>query len=344
MATYSAWIAVKKGLPSQGLQLKTDLPIPTKLLKGHVLLKVQAVALNSIESHILRSVPNFLTGRPHVVGMEFAGIVVDPNGSEFSSGDRVFGVSPFPKAGVLAQYVVLPSTALAMKPSNISEVKAAGVAVVTGTAYQALVKYHCVESGQTVFINGGSTGIGMAAIQIAKSMGCKVVATASAANKDMLLSLGVDEFIDYTQTPLVEQLLAKPPSPKFHALFDAAGLSDPALYLNSASYLAPGGMYTSAGSFPHSRTEIFGVLRQLCEAFLRPTWLGGVPRKCAPKIMIDFGKEDIEIVRNLVATGTVKPIVDSVYSFDQEGVLKAFEKLMTKHARGKVVIKISGED
>jgi NADPH:quinone reductase-like Zn-dependent oxidoreductase len=147
------------------------------------------------------------------------------------------------------------------------------------TAYQALVKYHRIEAGQTVFVNGGSSGVGMAAIQISKSMGCKVVATASARNKDLLLSLGVDEFIDYTQAPLVEQLLAKPPSPKFHALFDAAGLTDPALYLNSASYLAPGGMYLTAGTMPHSRKEFGEMFRQIFEGFLRPTWLGGVPRK-----------------------------------------------------------------
>jgi NADPH:quinone reductase-like Zn-dependent oxidoreductase len=64
---------------------------------------------------------------------------------------------------------------------------------VTSTAYQALVNNFHIESGQTVFINGGSSGVGLAAIQIAKSMGCKVVATASAKNKDLLLGLGVDE-------------------------------------------------------------------------------------------------------------------------------------------------------
>jgi NADPH:quinone reductase-like Zn-dependent oxidoreductase len=228
---------------------------------------------------LLRSLPSFIARRPHVVGMEFAGVVVDPNGSEFSAGDKVFGHSTWPRVGVLAQYAVLPTSALAIRPSSVSTVEAAGIAIVTMTAYQALVKYHRIEAGQTVFVNGGSSGVGMAAIQISKSMGCKVVATASARNKDLLLSLGVDEFIDYTQAPLVEQLLAKPPSPKFHALFDAAGLTDPALYLNSASYLAPGGMYLTAGTMPHSRKEFGEMFRQIFEGFLRPTWLGGVPRK-----------------------------------------------------------------
>ncbi|KAJ7890706.1 hypothetical protein B0H14DRAFT_2690418 [Mycena olivaceomarginata] len=319
MATYSAWFAVKKGHPGQSLQLRTDLPIPTKLPKNHVLVKVQAAALN----------PVFIARRPHVVGMEFAGLVVDPNGSEFSAGDKVFGHSTWPRVGVLAQYAVLPTSALAIRPSSVSTVEAAGIAIVTMTAYQALVKYHRIEAGQTVFVNGGSSGVGMAAIQISKSMGCKVVATASAGNKDLLLSL--------------EQLLAKPPSPKFHALFDAAGLTDPALYLNSASYLAPGGMYLTAGTMPHSRKEFGEMFRQIFEGFLRPTWLGGVPRKFG-SISVSFEKKDLDDVRDLIARGAVKPVVDSVHAFDEEGVKNAFEKLMTKHAKGKVVIKVSDDE
>ncbi|KAF7356744.1 Quinone oxidoreductase [Mycena venus] len=344
MTTYSAWYAVKRGHPAQALQLKTGLPVPTKLPKGHVLVKVQAVALNPVDYKLLRSLPNFIARRPHVVGMELAGIVVDANGSsEFSVGDKVFGTSTWPKVGVLAQYVVLPTSLLAKTPPNISAVEAAGVAIVTLTAHQALVRDLRIESGQTVFINGGSSGVGMAAIQIAKSMGCKVVATASAKNKELLLGLGVDEFIDYTEAPLVQQLLAKPPSPKFHALFDAVGLTDPSLYMNCSSYLAPGGMYLSAGTLPHSRKDWGELLRQIFEGFLRPAWLGGVPRKFG-SVSVTFEKKDVEAVRELVAKGAVKPVVDSMYSFDREDVVKAFEKLMTAHAKGKVIIKVSDEE
>ncbi|KAF8216311.1 hypothetical protein K438DRAFT_1797001 [Mycena galopus ATCC 62051] len=342
MTTYSAWLAVKQGHPAQALRLKTDLPIPKELPKDHVLVKVQVTALNPADYKVLAFLPSFIARRPHVMAMEFAGTVVDSNGSEFSAGDKVFGVSTLPKPGVLAQYVVLPAAALAMRPANISAEEAAGVPIVTMTAYQALVNYHRVESGQTVFVNGGSTGVGMAAIQIAKSMGCRVVATASAKNKELVLSLGADEFIDYTQAPLVDQLLAKPPSPKYHALFDAAGLTDPALYVNCASYLAPGGMYLSAGTLPNSWKVFREMLRQFFEGRLRPAWLGGVPRKF-DVVSVSFAKQDLEVVRDLVAKGTVKPIVDSVHSFDQEGVMQAFEKLMSKHAKGKVVIKVSDD-
>jgi len=342
MTTYNAWFAVKKGHPAQALQLKTDLVIPTKVAQGHVLVKVQATALNPVDYKLLRSIPNFLAGRPHVVAMDVAGIIVDPNGSEFSAGDKVFGASPTPKVGTLAQYVVLPSSSLALTPPNVSAVEAAGLAIVTATAYQALVNTLHIESGQTVFINGGSSAVGLAAIQIAKSLNCKVVATASAKNKELLLGLGVDEFIDYTETPLVARLLSQPPSPKFHAIFDAVGLTDPALYLNCASYLAPGGGYLSAGTVPGTLKEFRQMLRQAFEGMLRPTWLGGVPRKYG-MVSASLGKKDMEDVGDLVTKGVVKPVVDSVYSFDEEGVMKAFDKIMSKHARGKVVVKVSDE-
>ncbi|KAJ7130303.1 NAD-P-binding protein [Mycena epipterygia] len=340
MSTYSAWFVTQKGHPSKVLQLKTGLPVPTELKKGHVLIKVQAAALNPAGYKIMGAVPNLLIGRPNVPEHDFTGIVVDPNGSEFSAGDKVFGSSA--RVGTLTEYMVVPSASMVSVPPNISAVEAAGLGVVVATAYQGLAKLK-IESGQTVFINGGSSGVGLSAIQIAKSMGCKVVATASGRNKELLLGLGVDEFIDYTEAPLVEQLISKPPSPKFHAIYDAVGLTDPALYLNSASYLAPGGIYLTAGTVPSTRTEITDVLRQIFEGLLRPTWLGGVPREYV-WMFANAEKKALETVRDLVAKGAVKPIVDSVYSFDQDGVMKAYEKMMSKRAMGKVVVKVANEE
>ncbi|KAJ7464292.1 NAD(P)-binding protein [Mycena galericulata] len=338
--SYSAWFSVKKGLPSTSLQLKTGLPIPNKLPKGHVLVKVQAIALNPFIYKMMAALPNFVAGRPNVPERELAGIVVTPNGSEFVDGDKVFGTTGTSNIGTLSEYVVLPSASLVLQPPNVTSVEAAGLAIVFLTATQALADLK-LTSGQTVFINGGSSGVGLAAIQIAKSMGCKVVATASGRNEDLLLGLGVDEFIDYTQAPLVEQLSQRArTSAKFDGMFDAVGLMDPALYLNSPKYLVRGGgSYLSAGGFPSSRKALAGLLRQIFEGSMRPTWLGGVPRKFG-LVTCPVAKKDLEAVRALVVKGAVKPIVDSVHSFDRAGVIAAYEKLMTNHAVGKVVIEI----
>ncbi|KAF8132159.1 hypothetical protein K438DRAFT_2031847 [Mycena galopus ATCC 62051] len=307
--TYSAWFATKKGTPSTSFQLKTGIPIPTKLPKGHVLLKVQAIGLNPFIYRLIAIVPNLsLVGR--ILYQIFGG-----------------------KFGVMAEYIVIPAASLVPKPPNVTPVEAAGVPLVLLVAYQAMANLE-VQAGQTVFINGGTSSVGLSAIQLAKSMGCTVVATASARNKDLLLSLGVDEFIDYTRAPLVEQLL-KRTSPKFNGIFDAVALQDPSMYLHCASYLLPGGIYVTAGGFPSSRSG----MRQFVEGFLRPSWLGGVPRKYK-NVTVPRGKKDFEAIQALVAKGAVKSIIDSVHSFDRAGVMAAYDKLMSKHAVGKVVIKV----
>ncbi|KAF7307544.1 PKS-ER domain-containing protein [Mycena indigotica] len=339
--TYSAWLAVRKGEPAEAVQLKSDLPVPTTIPKNHVLVKVLATALNPVGYKLLRSMPNFVMGRPHPMEQDFAGVVADANGTDFKVGDRVFGASPSPKNGTLAEYTIIPADVLATIPPNISAVDASGLATVMLTAVQAL-KDLKLEKGQTVFINGGSSAVGWSAIQLAKAKGYRVVATASGKNKELLLGLGVDEFIDYTESPLAERLKSTPPSPQFNGILDAVGLTDPALYLNCAKYLAPGGRYLTAGTLPHSGAEWAGLIRQVLEGLLRPSWLGGVPRKFGA-VAVKFKKQDLDDIRQLVADGSVKPIVDSVYTFDRDGVMRAYERLMTKRAVGKVVVKVADE-
>ncbi|KAJ7053958.1 NAD(P)-binding protein [Mycena amicta] len=340
MSTYSAWLAIRRGEPADAIQLATDLVIPTTIPKNHVLVKVLATAFNPVGYKLLRFLPHFILGR-HAMEQDLAGLVADPNGSEFKVGDRVFGISPSPKIGTLAEYALIPADHLALIPPTTSAVEAAGLAAVMVTAGQALKDLR-IEKGQTVFINGGSSGVGLSAIQIAKAKGCRVVATASGKNKDVLLGLGVDEFIDYTEAPLAQRLKSNPPAPPFDGILDAVGLTDPALYLNCAAYLAPGGRFITAGTLPHGRTEWLGMLRQAVEGVLRPTWLGGVPRKFGA-VTVKFTKQQFDDIRELVANGSVKCIVDSVHNFDRDGVMRAYERQMSKRAVGKVVVKVAEE-
>ena len=78
------------------------------------------------------------------------------------------------------------------RPSNVSAVEAAGIPVVGLTAYWALFHIAKIESGQSVFINGGSTAVGLYAIQMAKAIGCTVTASASTGREEFLKSVGVD--------------------------------------------------------------------------------------------------------------------------------------------------------
>lgn len=162
--------------------------------------------------------PNFMAHRPHTVEQDFAGNVYKTNSPDFNVGDEVYGMIPactsssydrsaihsarhecpaiqYSKAGqgALSDYLRIPVNYIDKKPSNISMSEAAGVPTVALTAYQALFDIGQLKPGQSVFINGGSTSVGIFAIQFAKSMGCKVTVSASGKNEKLVRDVGADE-------------------------------------------------------------------------------------------------------------------------------------------------------
>ncbi|KAJ3504181.1 hypothetical protein NLJ89_g8070 [Agrocybe chaxingu] len=339
-----AWVVIRRGRPSHALELKSDWPVPKKLEKGEVLVKVQAAALNPIGWKLMRVLPNFLAKRPHVAEHDFSGVIVDSNGTEFSNGDPIYGWIPSDlqqktRQGSIQQYLRVPVDYIVPRPPNVTPIQAAGITLATTAAHQALVAVAKVEAEQTVFINGGSTSVGAYGIQIAKAKGAKVVATASGKNEAFVKSMGADEFIDYTQEPgLVKRLTEHPPSTKYNIIYDAAGLIDPALYSHSAKYLAPNGIFISTGPIPHtlSFSEVWKGIRTMF-AISMPAWLGNVNRRYALP-MVSNNKEHLIEIQKLFAEGKLKPIVDSVYKF--EDTLQAYDRILTTRATGKVVVKV----
>jgi len=336
----SAWLSTKRGDPRQTLVLKTDYPVPSNLKDDEVLVKIYAAALNPIGWKLMRFAPNFIAKRPYIAEHDFAGTIVYPNKSNFSKGDAVFGWIP-PQLtfqtgqGALAQYVRVPADHVAPKPSNVDFTQASGMALVGMTAFQCL-KLAGLEAGQTIFINGGTTGVGSTAIQIAKAKGCRVVATTSTPNVDIVKGLGADEVIDYKTVDVIAHLKKNPPSPKFHVIFDTVGNSAD-LFTASPAYLAPSGVFASVGV----STGGFGnMLKAFFKTQLLPTWLGGTNRKFIT-IFVSNNKDYLLAVGDLVAEGKVKPLMDSTYSFND--VLKAYERIMTGRAKGKVVVQVTLE-
>ena len=142
--------------------------------------------------------PRFLVARPYVPECDFSGEVLDENKTGFVPGDSVYGSVPSAirlstRQGALSQYIRVPSSCLAKRPSNITPTEAAGITLAALTSYQAFHHIANVEPEQTVFINGGSSATGAFAIQIAKAKGARVVATASGKNEQFIRNLGADE-------------------------------------------------------------------------------------------------------------------------------------------------------
>ena len=96
------------------------------------------------------------------------------------------------RQGALSEYTVCPASRIIPRPPNLRPTEAAGMILVGLTAYQILFNIAKLEPGQNIFINGGSTSVGIAAIQMAKSIGCTVTVSASTPKEELLRSLGVD--------------------------------------------------------------------------------------------------------------------------------------------------------
>jgi len=166
-----------------------------------VLVEVSAVGLNHLDEMMRRGDFQALmpVKFPFVVGHELSGVVV-ALGSDVTNlklGDRVYSRPTTSSGGVLTSRVNIKESELALIPTPISFVEAAGIPLVGLTAWQALVEHGKVQPGQKVLIHGGAGGVGIAGIQLAKHLGAWVAATAGTGDLEFVKALGADVVIDY---------------------------------------------------------------------------------------------------------------------------------------------------
>ncbi|EKM55674.1 uncharacterized protein PHACADRAFT_195715 [Phanerochaete carnosa HHB-10118-sp] len=341
-----AWVVVRRGKPRVALVLDENAAVPSDLAEGEVLIKVQAAALNPVGYKLMGILPNFIAKRPHVAEHDFTGIIADANGTDLATGQAVWGFVPVglkigTGQGSLVQYTRVPTSHIVLRSPSLKPSEAAGLGLVGLTACEALVHIGKLEEGQSLFINGGSTAVGIVAIQLAKAIGAKVTVTGSSKREEFLRSLGVDAFVDYTKAPVYEQLERDPPTPKFHLIFDAVGDANVPLYTQSPAYLQPNGLYLAVAPWPTSTLGSIMNFAWLTWEVNRPLWLGGTPRQWRKLPVMTVKKEKLEELARYVDEGKVKPIVDSVFKF--EDALAAYDRIMSQRALGKVVVKVDPE-
>ncbi len=175
---------------------------------GELLVRVKAAGVNRAD--LLQREGKYPppTGVTDVLGLEVAGIVVKTGEAAegFAVGDRVFGLLP---GGGYAEYAAAPATLFRAMPEEWSFEMAAAVPEVFLTAFQSLNWLAKLKKGETVLVHAGGSGVGTAAIQIAKAMGARVAITASAGKLNGCLELGADLAFDYTIPGLWEEMKEK---------------------------------------------------------------------------------------------------------------------------------------
>lgn len=287
--------------------------------RNEVLVRIRAAALNPVDCEIrrgmLRPVSSF--GLPRIPGSDFAGEVVEtgPGVRHLGSGDPVYGMAPPLSGGAYAGYIALKSDKLASMPKGISFEEAASVPLVALTALQALRDLAHIKAGQEVFIHGGSGGVGTVAIQLAKFFEARVTTSCSYRNTELVRDLGADEVIDYTKQDLTK--LEK----KYDIYFDVYGNMP---FRRVKHLIRPKGRHVTTIISPVNFLTAFRTRMR--------------PGKQARVVVVKSKAADLELIREIIEAGQLKPVVDKTYPLAEAAAAQKY--LETKRASGKVVLKV----
>lgn len=315
-----------------------DALIP-RLSPGEVLVRVHAIGLNPPDWYLrdgFKSLPpewqpqgNF----PIILGTDVSGVIelIADDVKNFTVGDEVYSMVRFPEgvfgdSRAYAEYVSVPASQIALKPTGIDHVHAAAVPMSLLTAWQFMIEQgHDVPNplqpnphepvpleGKRVLINGAAGGVGHFAVQLAKWKGAYVIAVASGKHEAFLHGLGADEFIDYTKTipedvirdvDLVIDSIGGPTTGRFLRTLKRGGALFPIFGLG-----ASGGEEARKLGITVSTTQVRSSGRQL------------------------------EAISNLLDNGTLHVAIDSTFSLAD--AQKAHERAALGNIQGKIVLRV----
>jgi NADPH:quinone reductase-like Zn-dependent oxidoreductase len=290
-----------------------DVPTP-ELGTDEVLIRVAAASVNPLDLKLIKGVlaAYYPLTFPYALGTDLAGTVerAGPLAARWRPGDKVIARPDPVRGGAFAEFAVVPASQVATVPDGLSLDEAAGLPTAAGTAWQALFETAHLKQGQTVLIHAGAGGVGSFAVQLARIAGARVIATASAANADLVRKLGADQVIDY------------------HAEDFAAKLRDVDVVLDtiggetqqrSFAVLRPGGALVSIVAPPN---EALAKAHQVTAAFV-------------------FHQTDatrLGLISGLCDTGSLKVAVDQKLALADLGA--ALSHVASGRARGKVLVHI----
>ena len=292
-----------------------------------VLVKIYAASLNQYDWHLVTAdifLVRLMGGglfkpKNPIPGADIAGRVeaVGRSVRQFRKGDEVFGDTSAHGDGGFAEYVSVPESALALKPTNLTFEQAAAVPMAAVTALQGLRDEGQIRPGQMVLINGASGGVGTYAVQIAKAFGAEVTAVCSTGNLETARSIGADHVIDYTKEDFTKN------GKQYDLILAANGYHPLSAYKRA---LTPGGIYVMAG----------GKMRQIFEVM----FLGSRTNKNGGRKMVNVSakmiQKDLRFINELLEADKVKPVIDRSYPLSETA--DALRYLGKGHAKGKVVI------
>jgi len=304
-------------------------PIPKD---DQVLIRVQAAALNPLDWRMLGGVPlpfrvmmkmaTPTAERAVGIGRDVAGVVeaIGKDVTQFKIGDEVFGTC---EASV-AEYACAKESGVVEKPAEITFEQAASIPVAGLTALQGLRDKGQVQAGQRVLVNGAAGGVGTFAVQVAKSLGAEVTGVCSGSNVEMVLSIGADKVIDYTQEDFTKG------TERYDIILECVGNKP---FSECRPVLKPEGRYIIVGA--RHEVSMIDIMATAVKAVAQSTF----SRQKAVMFIAKSNQPDLTLLGELIATGKLKPVIDRTCKLDETPEAVAY--LEKGHARGKVVIDVA---
>jgi len=300
-----------------------DVPDP-ELRPGGVLIAVEAISIEGGDT--LNRLGGAMTATPHIVGYQCAG-TIQAIGAEVTDrevGQRVVATMA---SGSHAELVSVPAGGTWVIPDGLDLVAAACVPIAFGTADDCLFEFGRLKAGETVLIQAGAGGVGLAAIQLAKRAGATVLATASSADKlDRLRAYGLDEGINYATSDFADEARRVTGGRGVDLVLDSVGST----LAGSIRALAYRGRISYVGNAGRDSTlldvsALMGGSQSICGVFLGAELFAGTR-----------ARDNIARLLELVAKGELEVVVDRTFPLAEAAAAHAH--MEDRKAFGRVVL------
>jgi NADPH:quinone reductase-like Zn-dependent oxidoreductase len=271
--------------------------------EGQVLVEVHAISINPIDWKLRRGiVPKPL---PAILGNDFSGVVASSRAEGYAEGDEVFGIAA---SGAYAEYLATPGAIIAKKPAGVTHLQAAALPVAALTAWQALFDHGGLQTGQRALIAAAAAGVGHFAVQLASRAGAHTIGIGSARNREFVLGLGAEEYIDYANQDVAQTVSG------VDLAFDAVGGETTSALLAT---LRPGGvLVTIANAAPEEEASQRGA--RAVNFSMTPT------------------TEQLSRIAELAAAGEIHAEIAATLPLAE--IRRAHELSESGHTRGKIVL------
>jgi len=305
-----------------------DMPI---LKEGHVIVKVEATALNRADTLQRRGFYPPPIGASTILGLEMSGTIsaINQDETRWKVGEKVCALLD---GGAYAEYVSVDSEMLIKVSDDMSFEQAAAIPEVFLTAYQSLIYLLKLTQNDTILIHAGASGVGTAAIQIAKSVGAKVIVTASEYKHSICRELGADLIIDYKKDSF-KNVIQESSFKSVDAILDMVAGN---YFSNNLDLLGVDGrmvMLAALGGLKVSEANVGQIV------WKRLNVMGSTLRSRQQDYKINLTRDFVNDFWSDFDTGKMKPIIHEIIDWTE--VSRGHQMMEANENAGKIIMLIN---